>query len=123
MNIKEASSTTGVSADTIRYYERIGLIMPIERVNGIRKFNGRNINQINFAKTMREAGLSIETLKDYVTLVFEDDPTTIPARKDLLGEAIKTLNEKVKEVVDARDYLQWKIDNYDSHMVPSEKKL
>lgn len=123
MNIKEASSTTGVSADTIRYYERIGLIMPIERVNGIRKFNERNINQINFAKVMREAGLSIETLKDYVTLVFEDDPTTIPARKDLLGEAIKTLNEKVKEVVEARDYLQWKIDNYDSHMVPSEKKL
>ncbi|SYW17316.1 HTH-type transcriptional regulator AdhR [Oenococcus oeni] len=123
MNIKEASSTTGVSADTIRYYERIGLIMPIERVNGIRKFNERNINQINFAKTMREAGLSIETLKDYVTLVFEDDPTTIPARKNLLGEAINTLNEKVKEVVDARDYLQWKIDNYDSHMVPSDKKL
>lgn len=123
MNIKEASSTTGVSADTIRYYERIGLIMPIERVNGIRKFNERNINQINFAKTMRKAGLSIETLKDYVTLVFEDDPTTIPARKDILDEAINTLNEKVKEVVDARDYLQWKIDNYDSHMVPSEKKL
>lgn len=123
MNIKEASSTTGVSADTIRYYERIGLVMPIERVNGIRKFNERNINQINFAKVMREAGLSIEALKDYVTLVFEDDPTTIPARNDLLGEAIKTLNEKVKEVVDARDYLQWKIDNYDSHMVPSEKKL
>ena len=123
MNIKEASSTTGVSADTIRYYERIGLIMPIERVNGIRKFNERNINQINFAKTMREAGLSIETLKDYVTLVFENDPTTIPVRKDILGEAINTLNEKVKEVVDASDYLQWKIDNYDSHMLPSEKKL
>ena len=123
LNIKEASSTTGISSDTIRYYERIGLIMPIERVNGIRKFNERNINQINFAKTMRKAGLSIETLKDYVTLVFEDDPTTIPARKDILDEAINTLNEKVKEVVDARDYLQWKIDNYDSHMVPSEKKL
>lgn len=72
---------------------------------------------------MRKAGLSIETLYDYVTLVFEDDPTTIPARKDILDEAINTLNEKVKEVVDARDYLQWKVDNYESHMVPSEKKL
>lgn len=123
LNIKEASSETGVSADTIRYYERIGLIMPIERVSGIRKFNERNINQINFAKTMREAGLSIETLKDYVTLLFEDDPTTIPARKDILGEAINTINEKVKEIVDARDYLQWKIDNYDSHMIESENKL
>lgn len=123
LNIKEAASETGVSADTIRYYERIGLIMPIECVNGIRKFNERNINQINFAKTMREAGLSIEALKDYVTLVFEGDPTTLPARKDILGEVINTLNEKVKEIVDARDYLQWKIDNYDSHMIKSENKL
>ncbi|WP_035421677.1 MerR family transcriptional regulator [Fructilactobacillus florum] len=123
MNIKEASSITGVSADTIRYYERIGLIMPIDRMSGIRKFNERNINQINFAKSMRAAGLSIETLKDYVTLVFEDDPTTIPARKHILDEAINTLNEKVKEVTDASNYLQWKIDNYDSHMVPSEKNL
>ncbi|EKK21191.1 transcriptional regulator, MerR family [Fructilactobacillus florum 8D] len=97
--------------------------MPIDRMSGIRKFNERNINQINFAKSMRAAGLSIETLKDYVTLVFEDDPTTIPARKHILDEAINTLNEKVKEVTDASNYLQWKIDNYDSHMVPSEKNL
>lgn len=58
-----------------------------------------------------------------MTLVFEDDPTTLPARKDILGEAINTLNEKVKEIVDARDYLQWKINNYDSHMIESENKL
>ncbi|MGV3185318.1 MerR family transcriptional regulator [Weissella paramesenteroides] len=55
--------------------------------------------------------------------MFEDDPTTIPAHKDILGEAINTLNENVKEIVDARDYLQWKIDNYDSHMIESENKL
>ena len=55
-----------------------------------------------------------------ISAVFEDDPTTIPARKDILGEAINTLNEKI---VDARDYLQWKIDNYDSHMIESENKL
>lgn len=88
MNIKEASSTTGVSADTIRYYERIGLIMPIERVNGIRKFNERNINQINFAKAMREAGLSIETLTRYVNSNWSTDlnmklrlPGPMPHRK------------------------------------------
>ncbi|QEA48273.1 MerR family transcriptional regulator (plasmid) [Leuconostoc lactis] len=58
-----------------------------------------------------------------ISAVFEDDPATIPARKDILGEAINTLNEKVKEIVDARDYLQWKIDNYDSYMIESENKL
>ena len=58
-----------------------------------------------------------------ISAVFEDDPTTIPARKDTLCEAINTLNEKVKEIVDALDYLQWQIDNYNSHMIKSENKL
>lgn len=123
MNIKEASQVTGVSADTIRYYERIGLIMPIERVNGIRKFGERNINQINFARQMRDAGLGIEILKDYVTLVFEGDLSTIPVRKEMLAEAIEALNTKKSEITKAADYLQWKIDNYDTHMTPIEEKL
>ena len=114
---------TGVSADTIRYYERIGLIMPIERVNGIRKFGERNINQINFARQMRDAGLGIEILKDYVTLVFEGDLSTIPVRKEMLAEAIEALNTKKSEITKTADYLQWKIDNYDTHMTPTEEKL
>ncbi|ENT6752998.1 MerR family transcriptional regulator [Listeria monocytogenes] len=123
LNIKEASDLTGVSADTIRYYERIGLIMPIERVNGIRKFGERNINQINFARQMRDAGLGIEILKDYVTLVFEGDTSTIPARKEMLAEAIEALNSKKDDISKAADYLQWKIDNYDTHMTPTEENL
>ncbi|EKB8836174.1 MerR family transcriptional regulator [Listeria monocytogenes] len=123
MNIKEASDLTGVSADTIRYYERIGLIMPIERVNGIRKFGERNINQINFARQMRDAGLGIEIFKDYVTLVFEGDTSTIPARKEMLAEAIEALNSKKDDISKAADYLQWKIDNYDTHMTPTEENL
>ncbi|WP_371013838.1 MerR family transcriptional regulator [Listeria monocytogenes] len=123
LNIKEASDLTSVSADTIRYYERIGLIMPIERVNGIRKFGERNINQINFARQMRDAGLGIEILKDYVTLVFEGDTSTIPARKEMLAEAIEALNSKKDDISKAADYLQWKIDNYDTHMTPTEENL
>ena len=123
MNIKKASEMTGVSIDTIRYYEKIGLIIPIKRLNGIRKFNERNINQIIFAKTMRQAGLGIELLKDYVSLVFENDSSTVPARKAILAEAIEKLNDKIDETVKARDYLEWKIDNYDTHMINSENNL
>ena len=114
---------TGVSIDTIRYYEKIGLIIPIKRLNGIRKFNERNINQIIFAKTMRQAGLRIELLKDYVSLVFENDSSTVPARKAILAEAIEKLNDKIDETVKARDYLEWKIDNYDTHMINAENNL
>lgn len=123
MNIKKASEITGVSIDTIRYYEKIGLIIPIKRLNGIRKFNERNINQIIFAKTMRQAGLGIELLKDYVSLVFENDSSTVPARKAILAEAIEKLNDKIDETVKARDYLEWKIDNYDTHMINAENNL
>ncbi len=123
MNIKKASEITGVSAETIRYYEQIGLIMPIERSHGIRKFKERNISQIHFVKTMRNAGLTIETLKDYVSLVFEDNQDTIPARRAILSNAIKKLNAKIAETIQARDYLQWKIDHYDTHMRSAENKI
>lgn len=123
MNIKKASEMTGVSIDTIRYYEKIGLIMPIKRLNGIRKFNERNINQTIFAKTMRQAGLGIELLKDYVSLVFENDSSTVLARKAILAEAIEKLNDKIDETIKARDYLEWKIDNYDTHMINAENNL
>ena len=123
MNIKKASEMTGVSIDTIRYYEKIGLIMPIKRLNGIRKFNERNINQIIFSKTMRQAGLGIELLNDYVSLVLENDSSTVLARKAILAEAIEKLNDKIDETIKARDYLEWKIDNYDTHMINAENNL
>lgn len=63
----------------------------------------------------------IEILKDYVTLVFEGDLSTIPVRKEMLAEAIEALNTKSLKLPKAADYLQWKIDNYDTHMTPTEE--
>lgn len=82
LKIKEVTKLTGLSIDTIRYYERIGIVMPINRnANGIRDFTQRNVMQLLFAKRMRDAGLSIEALKDYIDLLIEDDDQTIPARR------------------------------------------
>ena len=47
---------------------------------------------------MRQAGLGIELLKDYVSLVFENDSSTVPARKAILAEAIEKLNDKIDEM-------------------------
>lgn len=59
LKIKEVTKLTGLSIDTIRYYERIGIVMPINRnANGIRDFTQRNVMQLLFAKRMRDAGLS-----------------------------------------------------------------
>ena len=60
MTIKEVSEKYNISADTIRYYERIGLLPPIPRkANGIRDFDEVSCNWIEFVKCMRNAGVQL----------------------------------------------------------------
>ncbi|CAK1245480.1 DNA-binding transcriptional regulator [Fructobacillus fructosus] len=124
MNIKEAAKLTGLSNDTIRYYERIGLIMAVPRKeNQLRDFTERNINQLNFAKTMRNAGVSVERLREYVGMVFDNDDKTIPARKELLQEQADEMQERIDKMQAAHDHLLYKLDNYDSHLRQAEDRL
>ncbi|MFC0233872.1 MerR family transcriptional regulator [Vagococcus entomophilus] len=124
MNMKEAAKLTGLTNDTIRYYERIGIIMPIPRKeNGMRDFTERSLNQLKFAKIMRRAGMGIESLREYVSMIYEDDDATIFARKALLIEQAKIMQEKIVEMQEAHDYLLYKVENYESHMREAEKKL
>lgn len=123
MNISAASKETNVSADTIRYYERIGLIPPVLRnENGVRNFTDEDIRWILFSRQMRNAGLSIEALIDYLNL-FRIGDQTIPARIELLKEQEIVLQERIDVMQQALKRLHFKIENYDNHMVPSEKKL
>ncbi|PZG41097.1 MerR family transcriptional regulator [Listeria ivanovii] len=124
MNIKEAAKITGLTNDTIRYYERIGIIMPIPRQdNGLRDFTERSINQLKFAKTMRSAGMGVESLREYVAMIYENDDSTIVARKALLTEQAYLMQEKIDRMQEAHDYLLYKVENYEGHMREAEKNL
>lgn len=123
MNIKLVSAETNVSADTIRYYERIGLIPPVQRnENGVRIFDDEDLRWITFSRQMRKAGLSIESLIEYLSLFREGDDTA-PARVELLKEQRNELQDRIDMMQSALDRLDFKIDNYASHMIPAEKKL
>ncbi|WP_395320300.1 MerR family transcriptional regulator [Fructilactobacillus frigidiflavus] len=123
MNIKEASEISGVSADTIRYYERIGLIPPIKRnQNGVRKIDDEDLRWIKFSRQMRNAGISVEALIEYLAL-FRDGETTIPARLELLNEQKAVLAEKIEAQKQALDRLDYKINNYQTHMKDAEASL
>ena len=81
MTIAEVSKKLELSADTLRYYERIGLIPPVPRnKSGIRDYDENSIGWINFIKCMRKAGLPIEILIEYVTL-YQLGDSTKEARK------------------------------------------
>ncbi|HYF83578.1 MAG TPA: MerR family transcriptional regulator [Clostridia bacterium] len=123
MTIAEVSKKFGLSQDTLRYYERIGLVPSIGRSkSGIRDYSEEDCRWIEFIKCMRNAGLPIEVLIEYVTL-FQKGDETIAARKELLTEQRKLLAEKMDEMKKTLERLDYKIESYERLVVEIEKEL
>ena len=110
MKINEVSEHYAISSDTLRYYERIGLIPPVHRNDGgIRDYNELDLRRVEFIKCMRSAGLPIEVLIEYVALVQQGDQT-IEARKEILREQRDLLVAKLAEMQKTLDLLNHKIE-------------
>lgn len=123
MKIAEVSEQYAISSDTLRYYERIGLIPPVNRTeSGIRDYDEQDISRIEFIKCMRNAGLPIETLIRYVGLVQQGD-STIEARKEILQEQRLLLLDRMKELQNTLNLLDYKISLYENAVVKREKVM
>ncbi len=113
MTIKEVSEKYDITQDTIRYYEKIGLLPPVPRTkSGIRNFNEQSCKWLEFIKCMRSSGMPIESLIKYMNL-FKKGKETIIARKNLLLEQRKILEEKQKDIKSTIKRLDYKIHLYD----------
>lgn len=122
MTISEVSKKYELSVDTIRYYERIGLIPQVTRnASGNRDFTEKDCGWVQFIKCMRGAGISIESLIDYVKMYQEGDGT-VKARKQLLVEQYDILSEKVRELQSVQDRLKMKIENYEETILKYEQE-
>jgi DNA-binding transcriptional MerR regulator len=123
MKIAEVSEKYGISADTLRYYERIGLIQPVNRNgNGIRDYSEIDLKRVEFIKCMRSAGLPIETLIEYIGLVQQGDDT-IEARKEILKEQRTLLHGRMKEMQKTLDLLDHKIEVYENAVLKKEQEM
>lgn len=123
MRIAEVSKMYDISADTLRYYERIGLLEHVRRnENGIRDYSEADCARIQFIKCMRGANVSIEALIEYMQLFAEGD-STVAARKALLEEQRDLVQERINEMQAGLDRLNYKIENYDSIIRKAEQGL
>src|SRR6185503_7675869 len=123
MKIMEVSEQYGISSDTLRYYERIGLIPPVNRKeSGIRDYNELDLRRVEFIKCMRSAGLPIEVLIEYVGLVQQGDKT-IEARKEILQEQRAQLLSRMKEMQNTLEILNRKIEVYENAVLKKEKEM
>ena len=112
MTIAEVSKKYDITSDTLRYYERIGLLVHVPRnSNGIRNYDEASCKRIEFIKCMRSAGVEIGILMEYMKL-FEKGKSTVTERKRLLEEQRKKLLEKQKSISETLDRLDYKIQIY-----------
>lgn len=94
MTIKEVSKKFDITQDTLRYYERIGMIPHVTRTSGgIRDYQKEDLNWVGLAICMRSAGLPVEVMIEYVKL-YQAGDSTIPARLQLLTEQREILLEQ-----------------------------
>lgn len=123
MTIAEASRKYDISADTLRYYERIGLIPPVPRTRGgVRDYGEESCGWIQLMKCMRAAGVQIEALIEYVDL-FQQGDATLDARKALLVEQRDQLVSRMAEMQASLDPLNQKIERYEQGMMTAEQQL
>jgi MerR family transcriptional regulator, aldehyde-responsive regulator len=123
MKIAEVSELSGLSVDTLRYYERVGLLPPVNRNgSGIRDFNELDVRRVEFIKCMRTAGLPIEVLTEYMRLALIGDET-FEARKNILEEQRDILAAQIAEMQKTLDLLNYKISFYEERLLAVEKTL
>ena len=123
MRISEVSEQYDLSLDTLRYYERIGLLPPVNRnESGIRDYSDLDLRRVEFVRCMRSAGLPIEVLIRYVGLVQQGD-VTIETRKEILEEQRESLAARMEEMQKTLDLLDHKIEVYENVLLKKEKEM
>lgn len=123
MTIAEVSRKYDITPDTLRYYERIGLIPPVPRTKGgIRDYDEESCGWIELMKCMRRAGVQIEALIEYVEL-FRQGDATLDARKNLLIEQRNHLISRMEDMQASLNRLNDKIEGYEQEMRAAEKDL
>lgn len=113
VTIKEVSEKYGISDDTLRYYERIGMIPPVTRTaGGIRNYTDKDQSWIELVLCMRNAGLPIEAIIEYVRL-YQLGDSTFGERLQLLKEQREALIEQKKKIDSMLERLNYKIARYE----------
>ena len=120
MRIAEVVEEYGLSADTLRYYERIGLLRPVRRnASGVRDYGEEDCARISFVKCMRGANVSIEALIEHMQL-FDEGDSTLEARQQILIEQRDAARERLGLIQEGLDRLDYKIAHYDELIAQSD---
>ncbi|MFE4859204.1 MerR family transcriptional regulator [Streptomyces sp. NPDC056670] len=110
--ISEVVASTGLTAHTLRWYERIGLMPHVDRSHtGQRRFTNRDLDWLAFVGKLRLTGMPVADMVRYAELVREGEHT-FEARQELLEQTRRDVMARVAELHDTLAVLDYKIDFY-----------
>jgi len=110
-SIAEVAQLLDVTAHTLRYYERIGLLVVDRDVDGHRRYSPEAIRRLVFLTRMRLSGMAIRDLQHYVELV-DAGVDTVPERLDMLVEHRDTIQRQIRELTLSLAATEYKIATY-----------
>lgn len=112
-SMKQAVAKTGLTYDTLKFYCNEGLIPNVKRdKNNYRVFNDKDIAWINSLSCLKNCGMSIIEMKEYLNLCIKGE-STIPERKEILDIKLKELERKIQEIQKSINYINKKHKFYD----------
>lgn len=114
MTIKQVCQRYGLTQDTLRYYEKIGVIPPVHRsASGIRDYDEHDLGWVENAVCLRSAGVPVESIAEYVKL-YQAGDETFAARRDLLRHVLADLTEQRSQLDAAIQKLTYKVSRYEA---------
>ena len=119
--IGDFAKLLNTSVRTLRYYNSLGLLIPVEIdvFTGYRYYDDKQINDFNKIKLLQEAGFSLEEIKKYQGLLTNE--IMIEKKKELLKET-QNINEKIKKIDYLRSYLKDGDINFNPKQLPDKNK-
>ena len=113
LTIQHVAEITGLSVYTLRYYERIGLIHPIERAeNTHRRYTTDDLGWIDFLNKLRAMGMSIQEMQTYAELQRQGE-ISLPERVEMLKALRSKVEACMQELQENLNLMHYKIDLYE----------
>ena len=113
LSMLQAARTLEISVDTLRFYERSGLLPRVERLeNGHRRFSEETITWVRFVLHLRKTGMPLTRIREYGQLALEGHRTVLE-RRNLLEEQLRNVTQQIDQLEVARGSIQQKLERYD----------
>lgn len=122
--IKQAAQLTGISKDTIRYYEKIALLQrPVRKDNGHRVYRQEDIDTIRLISCLKKTGMSLEEMRPFLAVSADADPAQYPELVELLRDHRENIVSQIASLQQVVDFIDMKLEKGRYRRDPADEAL